>query len=586
MELTCPQCNTLLESPTVRLVQDSCGHRKCRLCLLKDESECQLCLRSSLKNDVPKYEINHTGVITCSKANIKNDEKCIREEENNDFNVDFEINKSTTPISTSNKKLTSQPRRSYKTIVLPSHIVRTTNNGYLCNVCNKPFKTKSHVKYHSFCDGQKPLQCEKCDKGFVSKYHLEVHLLVHSNNKPFTCDICSKSFTCLNKLNRHKLVHSQSKPYVCQQCGKSFKNKDYLQRHSVVHKSDKPFGCKKCKAEFNNRSNLNKHQITHSQDKIHMCDECGKRFKFRNALTSHRLIHTKLRPYACLNCSKTFINIKELHRHQLIHLDVKKYSCSLCNVSFVRKDNLQRHIRNSHPGKKAKPLTKIKENTSKESDSQVVVDNPNAIKVITASPVCPSSIIKSVQTRQSPVVNAPIKLAFKTTAFKDHYNIPSREYPIESSRMHSKSYDYEESVNICKKILSPCSPPRTIIKTLGKVSEKESNEICQKILTPTVPPINTDTYFDKPPSIIRNIKFKLPSEYLSLSKHNVLDEVLKPTIVSKEMAENETKDSTYTELKPVSVCNSTTSVIVNTNSTLQNEIHWRRRLQNQKVLSD
>lgn len=47
-------------------------------------------------------------------------------------------------------------KRSYKMIVIPSHI--SVNNGsagnaYTCNVCGKSFQTKSHVKYHIYCVG-------------------------------------------------------------------------------------------------------------------------------------------------------------------------------------------------------------------------------------------------------------------------------------------------------------------------------------------------------------------------------------------------------------------------------------------------
>ncbi|KAF5299196.1 hypothetical protein FQA39_LY02369 [Lamprigera yunnana] len=564
MEKKCPQCNSLLESPLSRLVQDTCGHKKCRLCLLQDESECQICIKSSTESTEKEDDFNsnnYAGVIACNKTSVVNNVS--------DESIMENISKE------------GQQKRIYEAIVLPNHIAVVTANPpiYKCNVCEKFFKTKSHVKYHSFCgNGQKPLQCNKCDKGFVNRYHLEVHLLIHSNLKPHKCDICHKGFTTANKLNRHKLVHSHLKHYICQQCGKSFKNKDYLQRHSIIHTAEKPFPCKLCEAQFNNRSNLNKHQLTHSKEKIHMCDACGKRFKFKNALTTHRQIHTKQRPHVCSNCSKTFVNAKELHRHQLIHAGIKNYSCSLCNVSFVRKDNLQRHIRNSHPGKKAKPVTKAKEQHKKELNSQVPTENPNAIKVITASPVSTStSVIKSEPNKQPPVINAPVKLAFKTTAFKNNYNISSREYHVEPPRLHPKSYDYEESVNICKKILSPCSPPRTIIKTLGKISEKDSNEICQRILTPAAPPITTDISIENPPSIIRNIKFKLPPKYLNLSKPNILDDMLKPPLVSQEKTKKEIiQNCTYTELKPALVNNSATSVIVNSHSNYQHEVHWRR----------
>lgn len=95
----------------------------------------------------------------------------------------------------------------------------------------------------------------------------------------------------------------------------------------------------------------------------------------------------------------------------------------MCNTSFRRKDNLNRHLRNTHPGKKATYTQKtVKAPLSKPS----LVENPNAIKVITPSPTC--NIIKKQEQdkrdqRTVPVINGPIKLASKTTAFKDCYNI-------------------------------------------------------------------------------------------------------------------------------------------------------------------
>lgn len=177
-----------------------------------------------------------------------------------------------------------------------------------------------------------------------------------------------------------------------------------------------------------------------------MCDECGKRFKLKNALTVHRRSHMRLRPHKCSDCCKTFINSKELRRHQLIHqgtisslqivikllydliTDMKAYACSLCGVSFRRKDNLQRHIKNTHPGRKAtlikKPAAK-RVRINKPPQTETPTENPNAIKVITASPTCLPAVTKEepILSKPVPVINAPLKLAFKTTAFKSHYNI-------------------------------------------------------------------------------------------------------------------------------------------------------------------
>lgn len=41
--MECPQCNRLVDSLEFRLVQDSCGHMKCRGCLLSDSNSCSMC---------------------------------------------------------------------------------------------------------------------------------------------------------------------------------------------------------------------------------------------------------------------------------------------------------------------------------------------------------------------------------------------------------------------------------------------------------------------------------------------------------------------------------------------------------------
>lgn len=111
--------------------------------------------------------------------------------------------------------------------------------------------------------------------------------------------------------------------------------------------------------------------------------------------------------------------------------DTKGFSCSLCDLSFRRKDNMLRHVRTSHPGKSAIPvkkcvrseLLKLKKKTKSLSEQQPLVDNPNAINVITVSPACILKPEAPTITKPVSVINAPLKLAFKTPAFKNHYNI-------------------------------------------------------------------------------------------------------------------------------------------------------------------
>lgn len=106
--------------------------------------------------------------------------------------------------------------------------------------------------------------------------------------------------------------------------------------------------------------------------------------------------------------------------------DEKAYNCDMCNTSFRRKDNLNRHLRNTHPGKKASYTQRtVKVSLAKPA----IIESPNAIKVITPSPTC--NVVKKMELiekeerdkRTVPVINGPIKLASKTSAFKDCYNI-------------------------------------------------------------------------------------------------------------------------------------------------------------------
>lgn len=307
-----------------------------------------------------------------------------------------------------------------------------------------------------------------------------------------------------------------------------------------------------------------------------MCDQCGKRFKLKWALTVHKRSHLKIRPHQCTNCLKTFVNAKDLGRHKLIHIDMKAYSCGICGVGFRRKDNLERHMRNTHPGKTAKV---IKNNVNAAAPP---VDTPNAIKVITPSPI---AINKTTATTSvvKPFMNVPLKLAFKTSAFKNHYNI-HRDY-IEPPKIHPKPYDLEESVNICQRILSPLSPPHArnqIIKNVGNVDEKVSTEICQKILGSTTTPIHYETSFEhKKHAVIKNIKFKLPSHYLNTKTNDIALSDITPLKPVANVDLNDMKigeKTTYTELKTV---NSATSVIVKGNASNPIDMHWRRRtLQN------
>lgn len=74
-------------------------------------------------------------------------------------------------------------------------------------------------------------------------------------------------------------------------------------------------------------------------------------------------------------------------------------------------------MKNTHPGMKVAPIKNpLPKQTPKSVVQKQIVDTPNAIHVIKSPP-------EKTKETKVPVINGPLKLAFKTSAFKNNYNI-------------------------------------------------------------------------------------------------------------------------------------------------------------------
>lgn len=170
----CPQCESSLTQPTCRLVQDSCGHKKCRLCLLQEADGCRQCNQENADeglltpdhiqienikavDTVIRFEnsknirpvVNGNGGVEKDSEicdiNVEEGEKVAQLRRNGARMKDNEVVKT-------ERKTDVVKKRSYQALVIPSHIsVLKDPISYRCNVCNKVFNTKSHVKYHIYC---------------------------------------------------------------------------------------------------------------------------------------------------------------------------------------------------------------------------------------------------------------------------------------------------------------------------------------------------------------------------------------------------------------------------------------------------
>lgn len=175
--IVCPQCKKASNGAVNRLVRDSCGHEKCRVCLLRDEEQCQQCKKENVKLEPPEVSFqspdsknksqephsvikceSHTGVITCN-GTAKKSSICSFVQNGGVDKKRTEIKQlSISPIIKSkNKTAKSVPNKKlFHNVLIPNHVtILKDPTQYKCNICNKQFTTKAHIKYHLYCTGRK-----------------------------------------------------------------------------------------------------------------------------------------------------------------------------------------------------------------------------------------------------------------------------------------------------------------------------------------------------------------------------------------------------------------------------------------------
>lgn len=183
-ENICFQCKKVCFGPINRLVQDACGHKKCRTCLLIDEERCAQCeAESCSENGFDKQDEVEGDVLQCDGYNEANNEVIlnnhtaviqvnggcakVKTDECNSIQViEDESIKSSTECSLKAlkepagkfkiKKPDKNEKKKHNPIDIPKHInIISDPLSYHCTICDKTFVTKTHVKYHSYCAGGK-----------------------------------------------------------------------------------------------------------------------------------------------------------------------------------------------------------------------------------------------------------------------------------------------------------------------------------------------------------------------------------------------------------------------------------------------
>lgn len=107
--------------------------------------------------------------------------------------------------------------------------LHTDDRLHKCSVCDKRFFRKSRLGFHirenhlPDTDSRRYFPCNICDEKFNYNDQLIRHKRMHRGDLPiFLCDCCQKQFKTKYDLRMHMVVHSRERPHNCKFCDKAF----------------------------------------------------------------------------------------------------------------------------------------------------------------------------------------------------------------------------------------------------------------------------------------------------------------------------------------------------------------------------
>lgn len=393
MSEECPNCGQLTNASFSRLVKDSCGHTKCRMCLLYEEHGCKICqakhraqgtqdyleeLCSTNRDSNDTHKSSSEEIVLPLELVINKDSKAKESQpdsasvegrssdvhyENVAFDKDGAYKFATNDTITNNdsNKLYI-PKIEARDIV--SDICSQLKNGNdhdsaslqnpRCNqaegkleeTAEKSKNVKRRDRSHITIVPGVPekYKCNVCSKIFRNKKGKCYHDACVTGVKPYQCTFCDKSFVKRSHFEYHERVHKGHKPYKCNLCEKAFPQQNKLNRHMFSHSKEKQFICPECNKRYSKRDDLKNHLNVHNATATYNCKSCDKSFRVLTNLKRHMRTHTSERPHMCDECNKSFKDRFLLKRHKRTHEKERPFSCAHCNKVFLSKSELRRHL--------------------------------------------------------------------------------------------------------------------------------------------------------------------------------------------------------------------------------------------------
>ncbi|PVD20845.1 hypothetical protein C0Q70_19006 [Pomacea canaliculata] len=158
---------------------------------------------------------------------------------------------------------------------------------------------------------------------------------VSSSLSLYSCTVCEKVFKTLSHMRLHCLVHTDLRPFRCSKCQYSTNSKGNLYTHMRKH-TGQFYRCKHCDFRTVNKSHLLEHEATHSKTR-HPCALCHKDYSTGKSLINHvRKYHANSRRGR--QYLQTFLQGRQARGSTVIH------QCHVCNRKFKKKIDRDRHL--------------------------------------------------------------------------------------------------------------------------------------------------------------------------------------------------------------------------------------------------
>ncbi|RLU20987.1 hypothetical protein DMN91_007603 [Ooceraea biroi] len=392
MSQECPNCKQFTNASFSRLVKDSCGHTKCRMCLLYEEHGCKICQAECLTQSVQDYSketcsINKDPSQTDKPSSeelvfplelvINKDSKfkdshsdsisieCRSPDLHDDENASFDDNETYQSQAINDTDINNAPDKLSIPTIEACNFVRNIRN-HLRNEDDH-----DSVSLRNLHDNQVEKKIDEVVVEKNVKRRDRSHItIVPGNPEKYKCNVCGKIFRNKKGKCYHDACVTGIRPYQCTYCDRSFVKRSHFEYHERMHKGYKPYKCNLCEKAFPQQNKLNRHMFSHSKEKQFACRKCNKRYSKRDDLKIHLNVHNATTMYNCKSCDKSFQMLTNLKRHMRTHIirrsgrdfldtqetksneliDIivtgeRSHACDQCNKSFKDRSLLIRHKR-------------------------------------------------------------------------------------------------------------------------------------------------------------------------------------------------------------------------------------------------